>query len=72
MGTFEVDGEGRITLWRDYFDMATFNEQLEALSTSLRSAKDSGQGSPSIASAISRSLFLATLSRVAVGNSSTR
>jgi limonene-1,2-epoxide hydrolase len=28
MGTFEVDGDGRITLWRDYFDMATFTDQL--------------------------------------------
>ena len=28
MGTFEVDDEGRITLWRDYFDMATFTDQL--------------------------------------------
>jgi limonene-1,2-epoxide hydrolase len=28
MGTFEVDGDGRISLWRDYFDMATFTDQL--------------------------------------------
>ncbi len=28
MGTFEVGEDGRITLWRDYFDMATFNDQL--------------------------------------------
>jgi len=27
-GVFEVDDTGRITLWRDYFDMATFNDQL--------------------------------------------
>jgi limonene-1,2-epoxide hydrolase len=30
MGTFEVDADGRITLWRDYFDMATFSDQLAA------------------------------------------
>lgn len=24
MGTFELDAEGRITAWRDYFDMAEF------------------------------------------------
>jgi limonene-1,2-epoxide hydrolase len=27
-GVFEVNGEGLITLWRDYFDMATFTNQL--------------------------------------------
>lgn len=27
-GVFEVGGDGRITLWRDYFDMATFTDQL--------------------------------------------
>jgi len=31
VGVFEVDDEGRIRLWRDYFDMATFNEQLAEL-----------------------------------------
>ncbi|KAA0234283.1 MAG: limonene-1,2-epoxide hydrolase [Actinobacteria bacterium] len=31
VGIFEVDGNGRISLWRDYFDMATFNEQLATL-----------------------------------------
>jgi limonene-1,2-epoxide hydrolase len=31
MGTFEVSSEGRITLWRDYFDMATFSDQLAAV-----------------------------------------
>jgi limonene-1,2-epoxide hydrolase len=30
MGTFEVGDDGRITLWRDYFDMATFSDQLAA------------------------------------------
>ena len=30
-GVFEVDGDGRITLWRDYFDMNTFNTQLADL-----------------------------------------
>ena len=29
-GVFEVRG-GRITLWRDYFDLATFTKALEAL-----------------------------------------
>ncbi len=29
-GVFEVT-DGRITLWRDYFDMATFTDQLTAL-----------------------------------------
>ncbi len=27
-GVFEVDTDGKVSLWRDYFDMATFNEQL--------------------------------------------
>jgi limonene-1,2-epoxide hydrolase len=31
MGTFEVRDDGRVTLWRDYFDMATFTDQLAAL-----------------------------------------
>src|SRR4051794_25365488 len=30
-GVFEVGDDGRITLWRDYFDMGTFNDQLAAL-----------------------------------------
>ncbi len=30
-GVFEVDDTGSITLWRDYFDMATYTRQLEAL-----------------------------------------
>ncbi len=30
-GVFEVTDDGRISLWRDYFDAATFNEQLAAL-----------------------------------------
>ena len=28
MGAFEVDGQGRITAWRDYFDMNAFSSQL--------------------------------------------
>ena len=28
MGTFEVDGAGQITAWRDYFDMNQFMSQL--------------------------------------------
>jgi limonene-1,2-epoxide hydrolase len=31
MGVFEVDGDGRITLWRDYFDMQTFTDQMAKL-----------------------------------------
>lgn len=31
VGIFEVNDEGRISLWRDYFDMTTFSEQLAAL-----------------------------------------
>lgn len=30
-GVFEVNDEGRIKLWRDYFDMATFTDQLTAI-----------------------------------------
>ena len=30
-GIFEVDGEGRIVLWRDYFDMPTLTEQMAKL-----------------------------------------
>ena len=30
-GVFEVGDDGRITLWRDYFDMATYTNQLAAL-----------------------------------------
>ena len=30
-GVFEVGDDGRIVLWRDYFDATTFNEQLAAL-----------------------------------------
>ena len=30
-GVFEVDAGGRITLWRDYFDMATFNDEMAKL-----------------------------------------
>jgi limonene-1,2-epoxide hydrolase len=28
MGAFEVDRDGRITAWRDYFDMQQFTKQL--------------------------------------------
>ena len=28
MGTFEVDASGKITAWRDYFDMAQFTGQM--------------------------------------------
>ncbi len=31
VGVFELDDDGRIKLWRDYFDAATFTEQLTAL-----------------------------------------
>jgi limonene-1,2-epoxide hydrolase len=31
-GFFEVDDDGLITLWRDYFDMATYTTQLAAVS----------------------------------------
>lgn len=30
-GVFEVAEDGRISLWRDYFDLATFTAQMEAL-----------------------------------------
>jgi limonene-1,2-epoxide hydrolase len=30
-GIFEVGDDGLITLWRDYFDMATFTDQLNAI-----------------------------------------
>ena len=30
VGVFELDDDGRIALWRDYFDLATFNEQMAA------------------------------------------
>ena len=30
-GVFEVDPSGRICLWRDYFDMASYTRQLAAL-----------------------------------------
>ena len=32
-GIFEIDGDGRIVLWRDYFDMETMNTQLADLMT---------------------------------------
>ena len=28
MGTFELDDDGRITAWRDYFDLASFTSQM--------------------------------------------
>jgi limonene-1,2-epoxide hydrolase len=30
-GVFEVGDDGRIVLWRDYFDMKTFSDQMAAL-----------------------------------------
>ena len=33
-GFFEVDGDGHITLWRDYFDMGSYQRQFAALSGS--------------------------------------
>ncbi|MEX2627319.1 MAG: limonene-1,2-epoxide hydrolase family protein [Ilumatobacteraceae bacterium] len=30
-GVFELDGDDRITLWRDYFDLGSFQRQLEEL-----------------------------------------
>ncbi|MCE2854532.1 MAG: nuclear transport factor 2 family protein [Ilumatobacteraceae bacterium] len=30
-GVFEVDHRGKITLWRDYFDMGTYMDQLTTL-----------------------------------------
>jgi limonene-1,2-epoxide hydrolase len=30
MGTFEVNAEGKITAWRDYFDMNQFTSQMAA------------------------------------------
>jgi len=30
-GVFEVNDEGLVTLWRDYFDMASFTDQLTAI-----------------------------------------
>ncbi len=31
-GVFEVDDDGKIVLWRDYFDMATFTDQMTKIS----------------------------------------
>ena len=28
MGTFEIDAQGKISAWRDYFDLAQFTEQM--------------------------------------------
>jgi limonene-1,2-epoxide hydrolase len=28
MGTFEIDPDGRISAWRDYFDLASFTSQM--------------------------------------------
>ena len=30
-GIFEVNDAGQVTLWRDYFDMGEFNEQMQKL-----------------------------------------
>jgi limonene-1,2-epoxide hydrolase len=32
-GIFEIDGDGRIVLWRDYFDLETMNRQLAEMMT---------------------------------------
>jgi len=32
-GFFEIDTDGRIALWRDYFDMASYQRQMAALTT---------------------------------------
>ena len=28
MGTFEIDAQGKISAWRDYFDLAQFTKQM--------------------------------------------
>lgn len=33
-GVFEVNDEGKVTLWRDYFDLATFNAEVAKLAGS--------------------------------------
>lgn len=30
-GVFEVNDDGKVTLWRDYFDMAEFNAEMQKL-----------------------------------------
>ncbi|MCU1365437.1 MAG: putative limonene,2-epoxide hydrolase [Ilumatobacteraceae bacterium] len=32
-GVFEVNADGKISLWRDYFDMATFTNEMTRLTT---------------------------------------
>ena len=32
-GVFEVNGDGKVTLWRDYFDVATYVQQSAALTS---------------------------------------
>ena len=34
VGVFDVDSEGRITRWRDYYDLPTFVEQMTAATAS--------------------------------------
>jgi limonene-1,2-epoxide hydrolase len=36
-GVFELTGDGRISLWRDYFDMAVVNEGIAALTAATAS-----------------------------------
>ena len=36
VGAFDVDSEGRITRWRDYYDLPTFVEQKTAATASAR------------------------------------
>ena len=31
VGVFEVRDDGRISLWRDYFDLKTFTDQMAAV-----------------------------------------
>ena len=37
-GVFELDGKGRIALWRDYFDLATFTSAFSAPTNNTGSA----------------------------------
>ena len=36
VSVFDVDSEGRITRWRDYYDLPTFVEQVTAATASAR------------------------------------
>ncbi|MGH9271045.1 MAG: limonene-1,2-epoxide hydrolase family protein [Ilumatobacteraceae bacterium] len=41
-GVFEVGDDGRITLWRDYFDMRTFRDQQSAVTAADRPSPRTG------------------------------